>query len=255
MVNAGSAGATAMAAVIVPTWNNSELTLRCLQSLSANTKNYVLVWIDNGSDGPERSTMTAEVGRLGIPHHSAFNPANLGFPKAINQGLTIALPKGYDPIVLLNNDVTLTPGWLDKFRAAFRAFPRVGLVGSLHTNGSQDFRRFHPGSNVPALINIKPLAIRVVRDVPFSCVAIRRAVVEKVGLLDERFSPCLGEDSDYCDRLRTTGWEMAYVLNCVTAHVHQATVSKFPNWREIQMRNKAYLAQKRADRAKGRGAP
>jgi GT2 family glycosyltransferase len=247
------------AAVIIPTWNNAALTVRCLRSLAEFTDNYHLIWIDNGSREVERGQVEEAIKRFGIFYKSYFNKTNLGFSKAINQGIHIAMAGDYDPIVLLNNDVFVTAGWLDKLRVALERYPKFGIIGSLHDKGTQDYRKFHRnlrlGQKKPdAAVN--SLALSVI-DYPacvsFSCTAIRRIVIENVGLLDEAFSPCLGEDNDYCDRTRAAGWKTGYCLNCFTWHIHRATVKLIPRYWVIKKNNTRYLEKKRAARRKARG--
>jgi len=242
------------AAIIVPTWNNSALTARCLTSLVEFTSDYHLIWIDNGSRPVENGQVKEVIKRFGIIYTGFANDKNLGFPKAINQGIKIALAGNYDPIVLLNNDVTLTAGWLDKFRAAFGQYPQFGLLGSLHNTGGLDYRNFHrnlhlAGKTPDEVVNALPLSVYNYSScVSFSCVAIRRTVIEKVGLLDEAFSPCLGEDNDYCDRVRLAGWKTGFCLNLFTWHVHRATVKLIPHYWVIKRRNTQLLAKKRMSR-------
>jgi GT2 family glycosyltransferase len=242
------------AAVIVPTWNNAALTVRCLKSLVEFTNDYHLIWIDNGSRPVENGQVKEVINKFGIIYTGFANDKNLGFPKAINQGIKIALAGDYDPIILLNNDVTLTAGWLDKFRAALEQYPKFGIIGSLHDKGTQDYRKFHhnlrPGQKAPdEFVNSLPLSVEdYPQCVPFSCAAIRRVVIEKVGLLDEAFSPCLGEDNDYCDRVRLAGWKTGFCLNLFTWHTHRATVSLLPRYWVIKRNNTRLLEKKRQAR-------
>ena len=246
------------AAIIMPTWDNSACTLQCLESLAKHTEDYTLIWIDNGSEPGEKSRVEQSIERLGIPYKPFFNPKNLGFPKAVNQGIKIALAGDYNPIVLLNNDVVLTRHWLLKLEAILNSNPIFGLIGSIHDKGTQGYYHFSKtvkfiGGDPEKFFNdLPPLISETSACVPFSCVAVRREVIEKVGLLDEAFSPCLGEDNDYCDRVRLAGWKTGFCLNCFTWHQHRSTVHKIRNIQFIKRRNERLLAQKRIIRARGR---
>ena len=54
-----------------------------------------------------------------------------------------------------------------------------------------------------------------------ACLLVRREVVERVGLLDERFF-MYGEDLDWCMRTRQAGWTVRYEPSIVVQHQHGA---------------------------------
>ncbi len=115
-----------MLSIIIPVWNQHEMTKDCLEAIRANTKDYEIVLIDNGSDPPIAFSIPDAWARVLEPGRDAryvpmvegagniqiiYNETNLGFPVAINQGIRAA--KG-DIIVLLNNDVIVTENWLNR---------------------------------------------------------------------------------------------------------------------------------------------
>jgi len=51
-----------------------------------------------------------------------------------------------------------------------------------------------------------------------ACVAVRREVIEQVGLLDERFQLYF-EDNDWCWRIRQTGWKVIYDPRFTVTHL------------------------------------
>jgi GT2 family glycosyltransferase len=54
---------------------------------------------------------------------------------------------------------------------------------------------------------------------------VRRSVIERVGLLDERFF-MYGEDLDWCLRVRKAGWTVRYEPSIVVQHQHGAASRK-----------------------------
>lgn len=93
-----------MLSIVIPVFNQHEMTADCLEAIRANTRDYEIVLVDNGSS-PAYGVFITDLGTI------IRNETNLGFPVAINQGIRAA--KG-DVIVLLNNDVIVTPGALNR---------------------------------------------------------------------------------------------------------------------------------------------
>jgi GT2 family glycosyltransferase len=68
-----------------------------------------------------------------VPVTVVSNATNLGFPAAINQGLRLA--RG-EYLVLLNNDVVVTDGWLGQLIGLANARPRK--EGELASEGARN---------------------------------------------------------------------------------------------------------------------
>ena len=111
--------------VILPTWIVNyelyDLTNQTLISLhnSDGWSECELIIIDNSSPiGGDQLLMNCDV--------YIRNKENLGYPKAVNQGLKLA--KG-DLIVIANNDIRVSPNWIEITKETFK---RLDNVGSLH---------------------------------------------------------------------------------------------------------------------------
>ena len=92
-----------------------------------------LIAVDNGSTDGTASYLAGVRDMADVPVTVVSNPKNLGFPAAINQGLREA--RG-EYLVLLNNDVVVTDGWLDQLVALANA-----RVGRRADNGGVGERR------------------------------------------------------------------------------------------------------------------
>ena len=108
-----------MISIIIPVFNQHEMTKECLDAIRENTQNYQIILVDNGSDPP--IPIDDFQNGYSTPYGDIFpgdivirNETNLGFPVAINQGIRAS--KG-DVICVLNNDVIVTPGWTDRLRS------------------------------------------------------------------------------------------------------------------------------------------
>ena len=101
-----------LTSVVVPTYEDWELTTACVESLvGAGGEIEVLVW-DNGS-APEVAARLDRLhgGRVRVVHA----PENYSF--ALGNNLGFAECSG-DVVVFLNNDTTVPPGWLAPLREA-----------------------------------------------------------------------------------------------------------------------------------------
>ena len=101
-----------LTSVIVPTYDDSELTTACVESLLQDGAELeVIVW-DNGSSREVASALDRLAGHRVQVRHS---PENHGF--ALGNNLALAHATG-DVVVFLNNDTTVPPGWLAPLREA-----------------------------------------------------------------------------------------------------------------------------------------
>jgi GT2 family glycosyltransferase len=195
------------ASIIIPAWNEWELTRACLESLrpTLGLRDQVIV-VDNGSvDG------TAE-GLARYPWLSVVShPQNLGFAAGCNSAIPLAHG---DVVVFLNNDTLVPSRWLDGLLAPFTD-PRVGATGprSNFVSGPQlvpgvpyeptrvsELQRFARGWRQEH----RGQTTQVQRLVGF-CLAVRRDLLEQLGGFDEQFGLGGAEDDDLCLRILDAG--------------------------------------------------
>jgi GT2 family glycosyltransferase len=200
--------------IIIPVLNNEELTRACLESVYKYSRDCEIIIVDNGSKIPWKG-----------PEKIIRNEKNLGFPVACNQGIREA--KG-EVIVLLNNDTIVSSLWLERLDAHFVNYDMVGPLTNFISGPQQLF------INPPVL----PAGVTFFADqiyqknydrsspffrLVFFCVAIKRAVIDKIGLLDEQFSPGNFEDDDYCMRAIEAGFRLGIAQDVFIYHKGSAT--------------------------------
>lgn len=173
--------------VVIPYYQKQTMTAECVDSIWANCKPDEIICVNDGSDSLVRATNVRHV-KLG---------RNYGFPKAVNEGVKAAKNEF---VVILNNDTLMKPHGLERLVYALRD-PLVGMAGQDGGKLDDEFR--HAGK-----VWANPDYIEM------SCCAVRKAVWERVGPLDEGMGRGYGEDSDWGIRARKLGYKLVTVPNC-----------------------------------------
>ena len=226
--------------IIVVNYNGGNILLRCLASVFSHTNNFELILVDNNSI--DRSPMEAI--RL-FPQISVLkNERNIGFSGANNVGIRKARGRW---IVLLNPDTEVTGEWLEDLvrcgasqemgivgpklvRLDRQTIDSAGLIFNFKTGLSYD-----RGSNE---IDIGQFdKVEVVPCLSFACVAIRRELIQAIGLLDEKMRLYF-DDTDYCVRARIAGWKVLYCPNSVVLHARGGVTPK--SFTRVQRQAVAY---------------
>ena len=225
--------------IIIPVCNNEKLTKNCLQTIKECSNDYEVIIVDNGS----------------VPAYSGLervirNDKNEGFPVAVNQGLKDA--KG-EILVILNNDTLVTPGWLDNLVEHLKTFDLVGpcsnnisglqqiaIDGYKNKSELYDFAKEQREKNKGNILSWYKLV--------FFCVAFKRDVLDKVGFLDEQFSPGNFEDDDYCLRAIEAGFKLGIAYDVFIHHQGSATHKSLDlNYKKLMETNQAKFNNKWPD--------
>jgi glycosyltransferase involved in cell wall biosynthesis/2-polyprenyl-3-methyl-5-hydroxy-6-metoxy-1,4-benzoquinol methylase len=207
-----------LTSIVIPVHNQLEYTRLCIESIRQYTDEpYELIAIDNGStDGTAKyldSLADIKVIR---------NPENRGFPVAANQGMRAA--QG-EQILLLNNDTIVTTGWLNRLLRALHSDSQIGLAGPCSNcvgSEQQVEASYEDLSGLDGFAWNWGKQHRAVREesdrlIGF-CLAIRRAVVDRIGLLDERFGLGCFDDDDYCKRAQAAGFRAVIARDVFIHH-------------------------------------
>lgn len=236
--------------VIVPVYRGLALTRACLESLltAAGHVPHRLVVVNDRSPEPELTDALralAQSGRVTLLE----NARNLGFPATANQGL--ALSPDHDH-VLVNSDVLVFDGWLDRLAAAAHAAPDIGTVTPFSNNATICSYPV-PNADNPLPADIGPaaldalmasqnagLTVALPTAVGF-CMYIRRDCLTDVGLFDtDAFGLGYGEENDFCLRAAHRGWR--HVLAGDVFAVHAGGTSFGAGKNPALARNLAVLA-------------
>jgi len=213
--------------IIILNWNGLADTLACLKSLNQiDYPNFQIVVVDNGSEEKAGPSI-----RLKFPDVTLIeNKANLGFTGGNNVGLGQAVAQGTDYALLLNNDTEVAPDFLCHLIKAAQADPAVGIAGPTiyyhaqpdriwSASGAIDWKRGQTW-----MVGLNELdrgqfgtAPREVDFVTGCALLIKRAVIEQVGPLDDRFFAYY-EEAEWCVRARRAGFKVIHVPQAKVWH-------------------------------------
>ncbi len=212
-----------LVSIIILAHNQLGDTRQCLASIEQHTSvPHELILVDNGStDGTPEFFRQCASARNNV--RVVSNGTNLGFSAGNNLGL--ALARG-GSVLLLNNDTVVTAGWIERMLAVFERHPEVGLVGpvSNSVSGPQLVSpvKYSRLADLPAFAaqlasEQSGKSVEAPRLVGF-CLLLRRAVVEKIGGLDEQFGSGNFEDDDLCLRAGFAGFKLRIALDAFVHH-------------------------------------
>ncbi|MFD2612355.1 glycosyltransferase family 2 protein [Paenibacillus gansuensis] len=211
-----------LTSIIIPNYNGRTLLADCIYSIRQHTDvPYEIIVVDNGStDGSTEFCRQEQITFVSLPE-------NRGFPAACNIGLQLS--RG-DNLLLLNNDVLVTREWLERMLDCLHSSADIGVVGPVtdYASGRQQL-------DVSGMQQEEVLAQFSTRDrgkwqvadrIVGLCYLMKREVFDRVGLLDERFSPGHYEDDDYCFRVRLEGYRLMIAGDSFIYHLGSKSFGK-----------------------------
>jgi GT2 family glycosyltransferase len=196
--------------IVIPAYNMKELTKSCLDSVYANTKcPFNLIIIDNASSDDTKKFLE-DFAKSRANVRLIRNRDNLGWVKAVNQGLRLSQAPY---VVIMNNDtVVKTEGWLTKMITVADSEKEIGLV-----NPCFDAKGAAASPERPYI------------ELDFCrgyCILIKRPVIDKIGYLDEAYGMGYYDDDDYSVRATRAGFKCVRANGVVVEHLRDSTFSR-----------------------------
>ena len=222
--------------VVLTNWNVKDLTRDCIHSVKEKSEGFTheLIVVDDAStDG------SVEMLRKEFPEATLLiNDQNLGFAKANNRGVAVARGRYVlllnTDTLLLNNAIKILLDFLETHpeaaaccgtlrnrdmtpQVSYGSFPSFteALVGALVPKRIVQKTRLPDRGVVPDAKTAKPIETDYLSGAD---ILIRKDVIERIGLFDERFTTYC-EETDFCYRVRhQTDMKLCFVPSAEILH-------------------------------------
>ena len=241
-----------MTSIVVLTYNQLEdCTKSCIESIYRYTdiKDFELIVVDNDSqDGTPEYLKSIE------PNYSnisiILNDTNKGYSAGNNDGIKVS--KG-EYVILLNNDTLVSEDWLEQILKPFKKDKSIGMVGPISNSVGNEQRVNIDGLNdknynekIAKYIDDNKDIVTTTQRLGFFCVAIKKELIDKIGLLDEKFGIGMFEDDDYCYRATKENYKLVVTDGCFIYHKGSVSFKKLTTdaYHEIFTKNKNYFLEK-----------
>jgi GT2 family glycosyltransferase len=207
-------------AIIVLNWNNYEDTKKCLESLGEiEYHNYEVIVVDNGSSDQSGEILRSEFDQC----HFIFSEENCGFAGGNNIGIRYAAKERFPYIVLLNNDVIASPGFLTPLVITAERQEKIAAVSGL-IYGSENNDLWYAGGQINSTLvrdrargDIGPEPEYSVGKVTGALALLSREFIEEFEILNEDYFIGL-EDTEMSWIAQTNGWRLMVNPNSKVTH-------------------------------------
>jgi GT2 family glycosyltransferase/glycosyltransferase involved in cell wall biosynthesis len=215
--------------IVIPSYRDAEHVARLVASIQRTVAPGMAgVIVADDASGEEHVALLREIEGVRL----VLGDENVGFAANVNRALRATDAKR--DVVVLNSDMEARAGWLAGLQYAASRGRDVGIVGGklLYPDGSIQFAgtvrnlgapewfdhryRFKPEAWGPAAMTGSVLAVTG------ACMYVKRAVIEQIGLLDERY-PMAYEDVDWCLRAWQAGFRVMYFPAASLIHHESVT--------------------------------
>jgi hypothetical protein len=231
--------------IIIVNYKAQDYLGRCLSSIKRNLKgiDHEVIVVDNASDKEIIEAIHKDFPET----YLIVNAQNLGFSKAVNQGIKIS--KG-EYILLLNNDTEVPPASLQVMLRVMGQFPSTGVLGCLLMNSDHTIQESYGMESGFFSEIIRKLFLNILfknsrrfwgklllqrfyssdKEVDWvcgACAVFNRKALYDVGLLNENYFMYY-EDRDVCNQLKRKGWDVRFTPKASIIHHHGRSASKAP---------------------------
>ncbi|MEN6487413.1 MAG: glycosyltransferase, partial [Smithella sp.] len=196
----------------------------CITAIKKHTKElYELIVIDALASPDSKKKLKKSV-KEHSPYRIMEHNAQDSLLQSINKAINCSTG---EYIVLLNDDVIVSEGWLAGMLSCLNLAPSAGIIGPM-TNKCKD-RKQAADESYSSINNLDKYAAQFKekynhRRIPYRniarfCMLFKRSLAEKIGLLDESFTAGRFDDEDFCWRSALADYQN-YIAGDVFVHCH-----------------------------------
>ncbi|WP_029272121.1 glycosyltransferase family 2 protein [Flavobacterium sp. KJJ] len=209
--------------VIIVTYNGMKWIKNCLESILKSTIPISIIVVDNCSnDG------TVEFIKVNFPRVNLIEQReNLGFGKANNIGISLALKASSEYVFLLNQDAFIEENTIEKLIEVSQQNLKYGILSPIHADGDgtkldESFCYYIGKSCGQSFISdlILNKTKKDIYSLPMINAAawlIPKITLENVGGFDTSFF-LYGEDDNYCQRVLYNNFQIGIVPTAFIRH-------------------------------------
>lgn len=230
-----------LTSIIIPSFFNSysvfhycgNLIGSILEHTDSGKTPYEIILIQNGNTG---IGFNSENARDSYVDKIVFNQDNLGFSKAVNQGIRCA---NGEYIAIVNTDVQVFSHWLEDMQEALGF---TDLVNSCPLYG-MPYARATVAENLRNETLKDSLESTLTDDLglrDFSCILTTKQLFDNVGLFNENFK-LYCEDLDLVRRIEKAGGSVRACKRVRTHHIVQGTTSNMSDTADVMNESKKLL--------------
>ncbi len=226
---------------IIVTYNSMSWAEKCFSSLKESTLSTKVIVIDNGSTDGTVSFIKANFPECIIVESGE----NLGFAKANNVGIHLALEQNADYVFLLNHDAWVESDSLEKLVQCMLSNVKTGIVSPVHLTGDgkdvdYNYSLYLPNTFVEDYKHERCKLIYEVEKVNAAAWLMNVDMIRMVGGFDTSLFKHYGEDENFCQRAHYFGWNILVYTGTTIYHDRVKRVSSVENYREGVLGQKTY---------------
>lgn len=228
--------------IILPVCDQFEFTRNCIESIIENTDTpYRMIVINNGTNPDTKSYLEEIKRRVGDRLTVVKNEYNVGWVKALNQGIKISDA----PFLCFQNDDTIvTKGWLMKMIGILQDNPGIGIVNPSWEGRPNCMSIDAYGRLLEEKYNRRYIETDWARGF---CVVLKREVVDRIGGIDEVYGLAYFDDVDFSVRAIEAGFLVVLAKDTYVYHHRNVTffeILKGKSWNELHEKNKLIYYKK-----------
>lgn len=213
--------------IVLPVYNSFSLLPRCIESIEHTSIRYRLILMDDASTDPRTVKFLKDYAQSHSNVRLIRSEHNIGTIKTINRGLIMTR----NHVVILNTDVVLPEGWLERLAAPLIKDPTVasctpisnlGIITGFPQPGveNQIFQDLPVDMVDECFRQLRSLYTTIPMGDGF-CMALNRSVIKKIGILDQQtFEENYGCSREWCIRAAQAGYRNVAVENLYVFHGH-----------------------------------